>query len=118
MISDATDLFKVSKTLFFKNIFCFQGGLRGSNQSMKSVRSRRDVDELAFASLGLTSQTGTMTSGYQSHNGDMGQLSRPMLPPVHNNAHMQNFRQPMQMQMQPPAGHMQYVPNQYTGQSG
>jgi len=99
------------------NMSNFQrGGLRGSNQSMKSVRSRRDVDELAFASLGLTSQTGTMTSGYQSHNGDMGQLSRPMLPPVHNNAHMQNFRQPMQMQMQPSAGHMQYVPNQYTGQ--
>jgi len=43
-----------------------RGGLRGSNQSMKSLRSRRDVDELAFASLGLPSHTGTMTSGYNS----------------------------------------------------
>eukprot|EP00092_Neocalanus_flemingeri_P013177 GFUD01014200.1.p1 GENE.GFUD01014200.1~~GFUD01014200.1.p1 ORF type:complete len:436 (-),score=84.14 GFUD01014200.1:185-1492(-) len=30
-----------------------RGGLRGSNASMKSVRSRRDVDDLAFASLGM-----------------------------------------------------------------
>jgi len=32
-----------------------RGGLRGSNTSMKSVRSRRDVDDLAFASLGINS---------------------------------------------------------------
>ena len=38
------------------NMSNFQrGGLRGSNQSMKSIRSRRDVDELAFASLGISS---------------------------------------------------------------
>jgi len=45
-----------------------RGGLRGSNQSMKSVRSstRRDMEDLAFASLGL-SHTGTLTSsGYNS----------------------------------------------------
>ena len=49
------------------NMSNFQrGGLRGSNQSMRSVRSRRDVDELAFASLGLASNTGTLTSGYNS----------------------------------------------------
>ena len=49
------------------NMSNFQrGGLRGSNQSMRSVRSRRDVDELAFASLGIPSNTGTLTSGYNS----------------------------------------------------
>jgi len=49
------------------NMSNFQrGGLRGSNQSMKSIRSRRDVDELAFASLGIPSNTGTLTSGYNS----------------------------------------------------
>jgi len=49
------------------NMSNFQrGGLRGSNQSMKSIRSRRDVDELAFASLGIPSTTGTLTSGYNS----------------------------------------------------
>merc|ERR1712087_705396 len=36
------------------------------SQYMKSIRSRRDVDELAFASLGIPSNTGTLTSGYNS----------------------------------------------------
>ena len=40
--------------------------MNGMNQSMKSIRSRRDVDELAFASLGIPSNTGTLTSGYNS----------------------------------------------------
>ena len=81
---------------------------------MKSLRSRRDVDELAFASLGLPSQSGTLTSattsGYNSahqtpypdHNipfpvvGPPGQLpvggQRPMMPvypPVHYNTQQQ-----------------------------
>ena len=66
---------------------------------MKSVRSRRDVDELAFASLGLPSHTGTMTSGYMSDNGghmmagamdSPGMMTRPMLQqphPVQYNLH-------------------------------
>lgn len=49
-----------------------RGGLRGSNQSMKSVRSRKDMDELAFASLGL-SNTGTLpSSGYNSGHATPG----------------------------------------------
>ena len=58
------------------NDLSFTGGLRGSNQSMKSVRSssrRHDMDDLAFASLGMPQQplggghpSGTLTSGYNS----------------------------------------------------
>ena len=53
-----------------------RGGLRGSDQSMKSVRSRREMDDLGFASLGLSSHTGTMTSGYQSNIGHAGTIPR------------------------------------------
>ena len=50
----------------------YRGGLRGSNQSMKSVRSKKDMDELAFASLGL-SHTGTLpSSGYNSGHATPG----------------------------------------------
>jgi len=83
------------------NMSNFQrGGLRGSNQSMKSIRSRRDMDDMAFASLGIPSNTGTLTSGYNSqvpyqdtpaYPVDQGQFIRQqqglmMSAPVHYSA--------------------------------
>merc|ERR1712154_558067 len=81
-----------------------RGGLRGSNQSMKSVRSSKPMDELAFASLGL-SHTGTLpSSGYNSGHATPGyfphqqQLQQQFIP-------QQQFYPPQQtLPYQPQAG--------------
>lgn len=76
-----------------------RGGLRGSNASMKSVRSRRDVDDLAFASLGITAGNTLTNSQSQRYN---PQFSEPVhqAGPMNTQKYNQQFSDPGQLQPQ------------------
>merc|ERR1712038_2177555 len=105
-------IFSWIKYLSNNNDLYFTGGLRGSNQSMKSVRSssrRHDMDDLAFASLGMPQQplggghpSGTLTSGYNS-----GHTSGHVTPGGHMQVPLQQqvLQQQFQQQHQAPPVH-------------
>jgi len=88
-----------------------RGGLRGSNASMKSTRSRRDVDDLAFASLGLNGGN-TLTRNTQAMR-DNQQFAEPVHQAGPINTQMYNQQLADQGQLQPqftlPINHPPYT---------
>ena len=66
---------------------------------MKSVRSRRDVDDLAFASLGITAGNTLTNSQSQRYN---PQFSEPVhqAGPINTQKYNQQFSDPGQLQPQ------------------
>jgi len=91
-----------------------RGGLRGSNASMKSVRSRRDVDDLAFASLGIN---GTNTLPRNGHPPNYNQqFSDPTIQaPLNTQRYNPQFSAPVhnQPQFTLPINHPPYtIPTQ------